>query len=87
MTTNNTLLEDLVSRVLDVLGRVLPASTLDKLGEQIRPAINAVLAPFQVVRREDFEGYLAQLQRLEDEVDGLRQQLDEQRNSRTGSGA
>jgi len=75
MTTNNTLLEDLVSRVLDVLGRVLPASTLDRLAEQIRPAIDAVLAPFQVVRREDFEGYLAQLERLEAEVDELREQL------------
>ena len=75
MTANNNLLEDLVSRVLDVLGRVLPASTLEKLGEQLRPAIDAVLAPFQVVRREDFEGYLAQLQRLEDEVSELRAQL------------
>lgn len=75
MPTNNSLPEDLVSRVLDVLGRVLPASTLEKLGEQIRPAIDAVLAPFQVVRREDFEGYLAQLERLEDEVSELRAQL------------
>lgn len=76
MTTNNTLIEDLLGRVLDVLGRVLPAPTLDKLSEQIRPAIDTVLAPFQVVRREDFEGYLAQLQRLEDEVDELRSQLE-----------
>ena len=75
MTTNQNLLEDLVSRVLDVLGRVLPASTLEKLGVQIRPAIDSVLAPFQVVRREDFEGYLAQLTRLEDEVNELRAQL------------
>jgi len=78
MSTNNSLLEDLVSRVLEVLGRALPASTLDKLGDQIRPAIDAVLAPFQVVRREDFEGYLAQLERLETEVDELRQRLDTQ---------
>ncbi len=78
MNTNNRLLEELLSRVLEALGRVLPASTLDTLSDQIRPAIDAVLAPFQVVRREDFEGYLAQLQRLEDEVDELRQRLDEQ---------
>jgi len=51
---------------------------VDKLGDQIRPAIDAVLAPFQVVRREDFEGYLAQLERLETEVDELRQRLDTQ---------
>lgn len=77
MSSNQNLLEDLVSRVLDVLGRVLPASTLDKLGDQIRPAIDTVLSPFQVVRREELEGYLAQLERLEEEVAELRGQLEE----------
>ena len=84
MAANNSLLEELVSRVLDVLGRVLPAATLERLGEQIRPAIDGVLAPFQVVRREDFEGYLAQLQRLEDEVTELRAQVAAQQSDPAG---
>lgn len=79
MTTDKSenLLEDLVSRVLDVLGQVLPATTLNRFSEQIRPAIDAVLAPFQILRRDDFAGYLNQLERLEAEVDDLRARVAE----------
>lgn len=74
---SENLLEDLVGRVLDVLETVLPASTLNRLSEQIRPAIDTVLAPFQILRRDDFEGYLRQLERLEAEVADLHQQVAE----------
>jgi len=73
----DNLLEDLVSRVLDVLSQVLPASTLNRLSEQIKPAIDTVLAPFQILRRDDFEGYLNQLDRLETEVSELREKVRE----------
>ena len=73
----DNLIEDIVERVLDVLGQVLPASTLNRFSEQISPAIDAVLAPFQILRRDEFEGYVAQLARLEDEVSALREQVAE----------
>ncbi len=77
MNKPDNLLEDLVARVVDILGQVLPASTLNRFGEQISPAIDAVLAPFQILRRDDFEGYLAQLERLEQDLQELRAQVAE----------
>jgi len=71
MSRPENLLEDVVARVLEVLGQILPASTLARFSDQLRPAIDRVLAPFQILRREDFDGYLAQLERLESEVDRL----------------
>lgn len=77
MNKPDNLIEDLVSRVLDVLGQVLPASTLSRFAEQIEPAIDTVLAPFQILKRDDFEGYLAQLGRLETEVSELKARVAE----------
>ena len=77
MNRPDNLIDDLVARVLEVLGQILPASTLNRFGEQLSPAIDAVLAPFQILRRDDFEGYIAQLERLEAEVDELRAKLAE----------
>jgi|GEM_PF-3280102 len=76
MNRPDNLLDDLVARVLDVLGQVLPASTLSRFREQISQAMDSVLQPFQILRRDDFDGYLAQLARLEQEVEDLRQEVD-----------
>ncbi len=75
MNKPDNLLEDLVARVLDVLGQVLPASTLNRFREQISQAMDSVLQPFQILRRDDFDGYLAQLARLEQEVEELREDV------------
>jgi len=77
MNKPDNLLDDLVARVLEVLGQVLPASTLNRFSEQIGQAMDRVLAPFQILRRDDFDGYLAQLARLEQEVSELREQVSE----------
>ena len=77
MAQPDNLLEQLVTRVLDVLGKALPASTLGRFADQLRPALDAALAPFQVLRREDFDGYVAQLERLEAQVAELRDQVAE----------
>jgi len=75
MNKPDNLLDDLVARVLEVLGQVLPASTLNRFSTQISQAMDTVLAPFQILRRDDFDGYLAQLERLEQEVVDLREQV------------
>jgi len=75
MNKPDNLLDDLVARVMEVLDQVLPGSTLHRFSEQISQAMNSVLAPFQVLRRDDFEGYLNQLERLEQEVEELRQEV------------
>jgi len=75
MNKPDNLLDDLVARVLEVLGQVLPASTLNRFSAQISQAMDRVLAPFQILRRDDFDGYLAQLERLEQEVADLRAQV------------
>ena len=75
MKKPDNLLDDLVARVLEMLGQVLPASTLDRFSDQISQAMDPVLAPFQILRRDDFDGYLAQLKRLEHEVEELRTQV------------
>lgn len=76
MNKPDNLLDDLVARVLDVLGQVLPASTLSRFREQISQAMDSVLQPFQILRRDDFDGYLTQLARLEQEVEQLREEVE-----------
>ena len=79
--TTKRVQDDLVSRVIEVLGQILPASTLEGFSAQISQVVDRVLAPFQILRRDDFAGYVAQLERLEHEVERLQTQVDELQNA------
>ncbi len=74
---NSTLIDEMVKRLTETLITVLPkesaipAELLSRLAERIKPAIDNALKPFQILRREEFDGYLAQLQRLESQVGEL----------------
>jgi len=74
-STTKSVQDDLVSRVIEVLGQILPASTLESFSTQISQVVDRVLAPFQILRRDDFAGYVAQLERLEQEVERLQEQV------------
>ena len=80
MRQSNSPLDDLITRVLEALGDLLPSEGLERIAERLRPALQRVLAPFEIVRREDFEGYLRHLDRLEREIGELEARLEALQN-------
>ncbi|MEM7218278.1 MAG: hypothetical protein AAF515_07940 [Pseudomonadota bacterium] len=82
---NQTPLDELMARLRggldELLGQTgpqgLPADALQRLEARFAPLVDAALAPFQVLRREEFDGHIAQLERLEAEVSRLQDRVAE----------
>ena len=60
-------METVLERLREALADLAPEPLLERL----RPAVEGVLEPFQLVPRRDYEAHLAKLARLESAVEAL----------------
>ncbi len=70
-------IEEMRQRMSEVLSRLLPEDLTARAAPQLDEVISSVLEKFQLVPREEFEQYLALLNKLQAEVENLTQRLSE----------
>ena len=73
--TNNNIIDELTDRLVAAFKQVAPTDVLERLAANISPALDTALKPFQIIRQEDFDGYMRSLERLEGKVAELEDKI------------
>lgn len=73
--TNNNIIDELTDRLVAAFKQVAPTDVLERLAANISPALETALKPFQIIRQEDFDGYMRSLERLEGKVAELEDKI------------
>lgn len=74
---NHHLIDELTDRLVAAFNQVAPTDALERIVAGIAPALESALKPFQIIRQEDFDGYMKSLERLENKVIELEEKITE----------
>ena len=72
---NPHIIDELTDRLVSAFNQIAPTEVLERLAANIAPTLDAALKPFQIIRQEDFDGYIQALERLETKVAELEDKI------------
>lgn len=73
--TNHHIIDELTDRLVAAFNQVAPTDVLERIAASIAPVLESALKPFQIIRQEDFDGYMSSLERLESKVAELEDKI------------